>query len=72
MPFTPLQRRTSGTRTDDYPFSTDAEVAFVMAKVEIRCRLPLAFGSVAQAFDPVMGRLDLGELKGNKLPSRRG
>ena len=37
--------------------------------VEIRSRLPLAFGSVAQAFDPIMGRFNLGELTGNKLLS---
>ena len=35
--------------------------------VETRCRLQLAFGCVTQAFDPVMGRFDLGELTGNKL-----
>ena len=35
--------------------------------VETRCRLQLAFASVTQAFDPVMGRFDLGELTGNKL-----
>jgi hypothetical protein len=31
-PFTPLQRRTSGTKPDDYPFSTDTDVAFITAK----------------------------------------
>ena len=35
--------------------------------VETRCRLQLAFGCVAQAFDPVMGCFDIGELTGNKL-----
>ena len=35
--------------------------------VEIRYRLPLAFGSVAQAFDPIMGRFNLCKLTGNKL-----
>jgi hypothetical protein len=35
--------------------------------VETRCRLQLAFGGVTQAFDPIMGRFDLGELTGNKL-----
>src|SRR6266550_3734458 len=36
---------------------------------ETRCRLQLAFISVTQAFDPVMGRFNLGELTGNKLLS---
>ena len=36
---------------------------------ETRCRLQLAFISVTQAFDPVMGSFDLGELTGNKLLS---
>ena len=38
--------------------------------VETRWRLQLAFGSITQAFDPVMGRFDLGELTGNKLLGR--
>jgi hypothetical protein len=28
-PFTPRQRRTSGTKPDDYPLSTDTEIAFI-------------------------------------------
>jgi hypothetical protein len=44
MPFTPLQRRISGTKTDDYPFSTDTAAAFVTAKTASPClrfiRLP--------------------------------
>jgi hypothetical protein len=36
---------------------------------EKRRRLRLAFCSVTQAFDPVMGRFDLGELTGNELLS---
>ena len=36
---------------------------------ETRCRLQLPFVSVTQAFDPVMGSFDLGELAGNKLLS---
>jgi hypothetical protein len=36
---------------------------------DTRCRLQLAFGRVAEASDPVMGRFDLGELTGNKLLS---
>jgi hypothetical protein len=35
--------------------------------VETGCYLQLAFASVTQAFDPIMGRLNLGELMGNKL-----
>jgi len=31
-PFTLRQRRTSGTKPDDYPFSVDTEVAFITAK----------------------------------------
>jgi hypothetical protein len=37
--------------------------------VDTRCRLQLAFASVTQTSDPVMGRFDLGELTGNKLLS---
>jgi len=37
--------------------------------VKIRYRLPLAFGSIAQALDPIMGRFNLGKLTGNKLLS---
>jgi hypothetical protein len=37
--------------------------------VETRSRLQLAFGSVTQTSDPVMGRFDLGKLTENKLPS---
>jgi hypothetical protein len=36
---------------------------------ETRCRLQLAFLSVTQAFDAVMGSFDLRELTGNKLLS---
>ena len=35
--------------------------------VETRCRLQLAFASVTQTSDPVMGCFDIGELTGNKL-----
>ena len=35
--------------------------------VETRCHLQLAFACVTQAFDPVMGCFDIGELTGNKL-----
>jgi len=31
-PFTPRLRRTSGTKPDDYPFSTDTSVALIIAK----------------------------------------
>src|SRR5437773_11159855 len=31
-PFTPLQRRTTGIKPNDYPFSTDTDVAFITAK----------------------------------------
>ena len=37
--------------------------------VETRCRLQLAFASVTQTSDPIMGRFDLGELTGNNLLS---
>ena len=37
--------------------------------VETCCYLQLAFGSVTQALDPIMGRFDLGELTENKLLS---
>ena len=37
--------------------------------VKTRCYLQLAFGSFTQAFDPIMGGLNLGELTGDKLLS---
>jgi|SoiMethySBSTD1v2_1073268.scaffolds.fasta_scaffold968558_2 hypothetical protein len=37
--------------------------------VETGCYLQLAFGSVTQAFDPIMGRFNLRELTGNNLLS---
>jgi hypothetical protein len=35
--------------------------------LETDCYLHLAFGSVTETFDPIMGRFNVSELTGNKL-----